>query len=74
MRLKAAKTDAAAEIAAYKTEKEAEFQAYEAEANESVKSELDEIAQKASEKKAEVVTRLLEAVNTPNPTLHINAH
>ncbi|KAF5098348.1 hypothetical protein D0Z00_002060 [Geotrichum galactomycetum] len=68
MRLKAAKTDAAAEIAAYKQEKEAEFKAYEAE------SELDDIAKQASSKKAEVVARLLEAVNTPNPTLHINAH
>ncbi|CDO55806.1 hypothetical protein DV451_001694 [Geotrichum candidum] len=84
-RLKAAKVDAAAEIAAYKQEKEAEFKAYEAEhtgtsskaeeeANASVQSELDDIAKKASAKKAEVVARLLEAVNTPNPTLHINAH
>ncbi|VVT50509.1 uncharacterized protein SAPINGB_P002787 [Magnusiomyces paraingens] len=83
-RLKSAKADAASEIEAYKKQKEAEFQKFEAdhsgsstkdeeEANESVKSELEHIKKQAAEGEAQVIDRLLEAVSTPTPKLHINA-
>lgn len=45
----------------------------EEESNASVKSELEEINKQASENKADVVKKLLDAVSTPSPKLHLNA-
>jgi V-type H+-transporting ATPase subunit G len=83
-RLKAAKTDAAAEIAAYKQKKEQELKQYEAEhsglnetadkeAEEQVKVELKAIKQTADAKRADVAKLLIDAVTKPTPELHINA-
>lgn len=83
-RLKAAKTDAAAEITAYKQKKEQELKQFEAEhsglnetadkdAEEQVKVELESIKKTAAEKKAVVVKLLIDAVTKPTPELHINA-
>ncbi|CAM9019199.1 unnamed protein product [Wickerhamomyces anomalus] len=73
-RLKAAKTDASSEIAAYKQKKEQELKQYEAEEAETqVKEELEKIQKTASEKQAEVVKLLINAVTKPTPELHINA-
>ncbi|ODQ61441.1 hypothetical protein WICANDRAFT_78071 [Wickerhamomyces anomalus NRRL Y-366-8] len=83
-RLKAAKTDASSEIAAYKQKKEQELKQYEAEhsglnetadkeAEAQVKEELEKIQKTASEKQAEVVKLLINAVTKPTPELHINA-
>lgn len=83
-RLKAAKTDAAAEIAKYKAQKEAELKQYQAEhsglnetidkeAEESVAKELEAIQKTAAEKKEEVVKLLIDAVVKPTPELHVNA-
>lgn len=83
-RLKAAKTDAATDIQEYKTTKEAELKKYEEEhsglnevidkeAEEAVAKELVSIKKTASEKKAQVVKLLVDAVIKPTPELHINA-
>ncbi|ODQ68251.1 V-type ATPase [Nadsonia fulvescens var. elongata DSM 6958] len=83
-RLRAAKADASKDIEEYKAEKEQEFRKYEAshsgsndqaekDAELAVQSQLDEIKQQASSTKASVVDKLIQAVTTPQPELHINA-
>ncbi|GAV30422.1 hypothetical protein PMKS-003934 [Pichia membranifaciens] len=83
-KLKAAKTDAQAEIEAYKAKKAAELKKFEdefagsnqkleADADTEVQTELVKIKKTAEEKKTAVVKLLLESVTTPKPGLHVNA-
>ncbi|GMF06107.1 unnamed protein product [Ambrosiozyma monospora] len=82
-KLKAAKSDAQAEINAYKSKKEEELKAFQQEflgsnkkleddADKQVKDELASIKKTAAAKKASVVKLLVDAVTTPKPELHVN--
>lgn len=83
-KLKAAKTDAQAEIEAYKAKKAAELKKFEdefagsnqqleADAEKEVETELEKIKKTAAEKKSEVVKLLVDSITTPKPSMHINA-
>ncbi|KAG0684229.1 H(+)-transporting V1 sector ATPase subunit G [Pichia californica] len=83
-KLKAAKTDAQAEIEAYKAKKAAELKKFEDEfagsnqkletdADTEVQTELVKIKKTASDKKSDVVKLLVSSVASPKPNMHINA-
>lgn len=83
-KLKAAKSDAQAEIEAYKQKKDEELKKFEAEfegsnkqleadAEKEVQSELEKIKKTAQEKKSAVVKLLVDSICSPKPELHVNA-
>ncbi|OWB61460.1 hypothetical protein B5S31_g486 [[Candida] boidinii] len=75
-KLKAAKTDASAEVDAYKAKKDAELKKFEEtvkdDAEKSVVEELAKIKKTCEAKKSDVINLLVKAVTEPKPALHAN--
>ncbi|GMF91803.1 unnamed protein product [[Candida] boidinii] len=82
-KLKAAKTDASAEVDAYKAKKDAELKKFEEnfsgnnkqledDAEKSVVEELAKIKKTCEAKKSDVIKLLVKAVTEPKPSLHAN--